>query len=841
MGSLFILVALLNSNHPASASSYNQPCINFDASLETDTSSSLLQGVSLHCGFKESSASENDSMTPLTSGDERQVATQHGERMSTGHDKFSGQFYIVMDDTEEISTITDLRDYNSSLGMNGNITVSFRIPRRTEFVGKFSCGYNSSNEPTNLTTNLVFAYVSTEDYLGEDVTFRYLFSFFFCFFVITLVLLIISCICNLRQSRKVSRLRGLSSFIPMHKEITAERRGALSANERGTPMFVPKEKINLQDLPRYSMGTNETFTRLKSSTISSCDYSIPSLEDSTETELDITVRREAELSELPDSFCHDMESMKILRTGAPFACKTSNEKAIDDFLKILSHPSPCLSSGCPCSYYKRKLLCNLRSTAIQTPPQRSYLPSATPDLWTELNTNFQGDLSTTYEVDQGYSSVSSQQPPTTRMRCPQKSQAVEIDYGYASVSSQIENERVVTRDSTSDPVECEHSAIKPQPATKASFQSHSTEKIDNHELCYVTPPAQAVVENEVAQRSSTQVDCHTNDEKCGFTTSSAHRAATVNYPSAPVSRLLDGAISPACGNLSSILPSDVHDISYPTLFPDTKDEVLELSNEFNLNMKYVDPIETVQFDSKGGRYANENHEVYLKVPSGAIPEGKTISIEVGVSFHSALVSLLPLESRPVSPLVKLCVVGEPNFRFLKPVEVILPHFLDIEDKEDPERMGLQFVKSGHSLYCFHKSDGVATFMPHSHTATLKTAHFCTFCITADETISSRKINYRLVKVVPKNREEKEWRAHFCVAYYLRTCLQVSANFATFWSVDLYIAHIQALKKQFPDTEYDMKTLRRFKFGESAQLKIYFERKLAGGWQMALESGKKVVL
>lgn len=281
------------------------------------------------------------------------------------------------------------------------------------------------------------------------------------------------------------------------------------------------------------------------------------------------------------------------------------------------------------------------------------------------------------------------------------------------------------------------------------------------------------------------------------------------------------------------------DVNYPILYPDIKEEVSALSSEFDLDMNFIDPIETVQFDSNGGRYANENHEVYLKVPRGAIPEGKIVSIEVGVSFHSALVPLLPMESKPVSPLVKLCVVGEPNFRFLKPVEVTLPHFLDIMDEEDSDKMGLQFLKSGHSLYCFHESDGVATFRPKASTATLKTTHFCTFCIAAKETISHKKINYRLVKVLPKNKRDRMWRVNFCVSYYLRTCLQVLRSLPKHSSIEESDCFLQALRKQFPDNEYEAKTLRKFNFGESAQLEIHFERKLAGGWQMALESSNKV--
>lgn len=503
--------------------------------------------------------------------------------------------------------------------------------------------------------------------------------------------------------------------------------------------------------------TNGKIELLDSSASYSCDHNVP-------------------FQVVLNSFCPDHENSVRKLEDAPFSFKTLpalsgeplSEAAVDDFLKILSHPSPCLSRGCPCSYYKRKLLCNLRSSVLQTPAQRSYPSSATSDLGIELSMSLLGDLA---EVDPGYSSVTSQQPS---FRCLES--MAEIDHGYASVSSQRYN----PQEKEAEIHLPQHSAINPQPAVKVEgfFQPQPDQKVDtNQELLFVTPPPAVVVEIEMSQGSSSEVDYHGSDNsKCDITTSSACLADTSNHSPTLSPRLLGGAVSPAHRHLSSSASaSDYHGISYPILYPDIRDEVLELSNKFDLNMKFIDPIETVQFDCNGGRYANENHEVYLRIPRGAIPEGKTISIEVGLSFHSTLVSLLPLETRPVSPLLKLCVLGEPNFRFLKPVEVTLPHFLDIADQEDPIRMGLQFLKSGHSLYCFHKSDGVAKFKPRTNTATLKTAHFCTFCITANENISNKKVNYRLVKVVPKNREQKEWRANFCVTYYLRTCLQVRAN------------------------------------------------------------------
>lgn len=764
LGSLFILVVL--SNHQAEATI--QPQINFDASLEHETSSSALQLVRLQCGLKSGNVSEKDSMSPPVSGTQRQVAVQRSNSMSTvsDGDDASFTFYIVLDD--KLSTFTILTNYTSSMHENGNITVTFYIPRQTKFVSKFSCSYNSSNLAssfTNITTELVFVYVPTDTYPYDDTDFVLLFSLFCCLFVLTLILLIISSLCYCRQSRKMTSLQRSSIMkISMYTGNGESRESGTHRDPESGNFLRKVRRIESETIGGWSSASHVI------------DHLVPSQED-------VTVHQPYNKgTELSYPACHvsphdcnrkfvkDSPSVKTLSSssGEPLP-----ENAVDDFLKILSHPSPCLSRGCPCSYYKRKLLCNLRQSAMQT--QTQCVSSDTSDLsmsmqvHSSVSSQFQAD----HEVDPGYSSVTSHKPPVGSIWGMQhNSQAAEVDLGYASVGSEFQKEKHLPQERTSAPLECEHYVIKDQPVVR----TRPTEKVaSNQELLFVTSPA-AAVEMEIAQGSSSQTDYHASvDGQCDITVSPASRSDAVNHP-AP--RSLGGAALPAYGHPSSTLHRDCPDISYPTLYPniDQGDEVMELSNKFNLDINFIDPIETVQFDSNGGRYANENHEVYVRIPRGAIPEGKTISIEVGLSFHSALVSLLPLESRPVSPLLKLCVVGEPNFRFLKPVEVTLPHFLDIADEEDPNQMGLQFLKSGHSLYCFHKSDGVATFKPRVNTATLKTAHFCTFCITANKSINDKKINYRLVKVVPKNREQREWRANFCVTYYLRTCLQVCADF-----------------------------------------------------------------
>ena len=209
--------------------------------------------------------------------------------------------------------------------------------------------------------------------------------------------------------------------------------------------------------------------------------------------------------------------------------------------------------------------------------------------------------------------------------------------------------------------------------------------------------------------------------------------------------------------------SDQTGIYYPQLSPISGPE-LELS--------YVDPVDRVTFDSKGGRYTNQDHHVCLKVPPGAVPEGEQVTIEIGVSLSCPI--LFPAGKRPVSAMLSMCVVGNPNYQFLKPVEVKLAHCLDIATKDAVNNLEIEFLKSGHNLFCFHKAEGRSTFEPGTHSGTLTTRHFCCFCIAANKDKANlTKIYYRLIKVVPKSTPSLRWKARYCITYFLNTCLRVS--------------------------------------------------------------------
>ncbi|XP_064383434.1 uncharacterized protein LOC135332050 isoform X2 [Halichondria panicea] len=226
---------------------------------------------------------------------------------------------------------------------------------------------------------------------------------------------------------------------------------------------------------------------------------------------------------------------------------------------------------------------------------------------------------------------------------------------------------------------------------------------------------------------------------------------------------------------------------------------------------YIDSPEEVMFDCKGGRYRNEDHDIELSVPEFAIPAGKRITVKIAVSLFSPL--QLQQGLRPVSPIVKFCVMDDPYFKFGRPVKILLPHFLSTTSSSLND---LQFVKAVHGNRTFEECDGEATFKVESMYGTLLTHHFCHFCI-ASSVSSLSKANFRLVRVTPKN-PSGTWKAQYCVTYFLQTCLKFLKHF---YNVE----------------QYEVTSLKRFVFSDpQATLQIHFERRFSEGWILTQDGG-----
>ena len=206
-------------------------------------------------------------------------------------------------------------------------------------------------------------------------------------------------------------------------------------------------------------------------------------------------------------------------------------------------------------------------------------------------------------------------------------------------------------------------------------------------------------------------------------------------------------------------------------------EVDSLDNMGECIPEGFNPVTTLLRCAHDGKhYHNEANGFSLEIPEGAIPEGESITIDIGVALYGPF--QYPEGLRPVSPVFWLCVRDKKFFSFLRPVRVTISHFLRLENHTDIESLGLAFLKGNHNMnaqkaYQLHQAEGSSLFEPHTQHGVLETTHFCSLCISgkiSDELI--RHATFCIYAAIPHVISPKEpSHAYFFVTFLLRTCLK----------------------------------------------------------------------
>ena len=180
-------------------------------------------------------------------------------------------------------------------------------------------------------------------------------------------------------------------------------------------------------------------------------------------------------------------------------------------------------------------------------------------------------------------------------------------------------------------------------------------------------------------------------------------------------------------------------------------------------------------------YIDNDTQFRLMIPDGATDKENTPTILLGMALFGSF--QFPEGLRPVSPVFQVCVRDYPNFQFSKPVTVTIPHFLDLENDEDIQSLGLTFLKADHNktsggLYQFQPADGKMDFNKKHH-GVLKTRHFCCLCIAVkDIPTTLKRARFCITAVLPKNSIPvgKSVDAYFFVTFLrLKTCLKQVDN------------------------------------------------------------------
>ena len=174
----------------------------------------------------------------------------------------------------------------------------------------------------------------------------------------------------------------------------------------------------------------------------------------------------------------------------------------------------------------------------------------------------------------------------------------------------------------------------------------------------------------------------------------------------------------------------------------------------------------------GRYYYDKANDFSLEIPEGAIPEGESITIDIGVALYGPF--QYPKGLKPVSPVFWLCVRDRKFFCFLKPVTVTIPHFLDLENHDVIKSLGLNFLKGDHELRLqkLQKVEGQLLVEPLKTFGVLQTTHFCCLCIAGNisQSLVAREV-FCLSAVIPHTYiSSQPSYAYFFVTYMLPTCL-----------------------------------------------------------------------
>ena len=194
--------------------------------------------------------------------------------------------------------------------------------------------------------------------------------------------------------------------------------------------------------------------------------------------------------------------------------------------------------------------------------------------------------------------------------------------------------------------------------------------------------------------------------------------------------------------------------------------------------------------SDGAPIISQDDGYIISVPPGAISKGLSITLKHGVVPHGAFDQFEFPEG--VTPVSAVLSVQCPTKRtFLKPISIALPHFMNCETSDDCNKLAVfkachasQINVNGRKKYQFKEmpKERLTLFTVRNKKAGLvlpyaaySSNHCCYWCVGTYNKTDTDKAMFCLTEAKPKLSDEletKEFNIHYCLSYYLPTCLKV---------------------------------------------------------------------
>ena len=204
--------------------------------------------------------------------------------------------------------------------------------------------------------------------------------------------------------------------------------------------------------------------------------------------------------------------------------------------------------------------------------------------------------------------------------------------------------------------------------------------------------------------------------------------------------------------------------------------------EKNAGVPFLDHV-LLECGSDGTEWTNVDHDITLRIPEGALAEGKKVHLEIGVAMYGPFI--FPENTQPISPILWLCIL-EDDVELTKPFQVVLPHYLTGIPRERVQYHQVTFAKARHNdrsymddqmKFKFHKSkvEPILASSGYRNYGVLVSRHCCFYCLQAKQSEELAKdAGYCLTRIESFLTPERN-EVYFSVTYFLETCLRVRST------------------------------------------------------------------
>ena len=248
--------------------------------------------------------------------------------------------------------------------------------------------------------------------------------------------------------------------------------------------------------------------------------------------------------------------------------------------------------------------------------------------------------------------------------------------------------------------------------------------------------------------------------------------------------------------------------------------------------EWMSPVAALaECTTAGLSYYNETNDFRLEITEGAIPEGESLTIDVGVALSGPF--RCPKGVRLTSAVFSIHVRGRQHFSFLKPIEITLQHCLSLQCTADIREQGIMFLEGEPKLavgreyrFNFKLNETAVSTKFGTRYGVLLTRHFNSFVCIASTTSNAyiERALFCIHAAIPRSYYfHKPAYMHLFATNLLATCAR----------------SVMQRVREIPESQFLQMVSQEFSFADETGLDIVLPSLRSQDWFFYLKGNRKV--